>query len=131
MKEGSMKITVLWLAAFFTAAWLQTFDVFAAAAPTLLKAKQEAESKGYTFITSFDELVAQAKKEGRLRVLSAEDPDVIKASAEAFQKRYPFMNVRAEGIEGTEVYLRVLEEMRSGFAKWDVNYLAPDYYPEY
>ena len=33
-----MKITVLWLAAFFTAAWLQTFDVFAAAAPTLQRA---------------------------------------------------------------------------------------------
>jgi len=96
-----MKTTVLWLAAFLTALWLQTFDVFAAAAPTLLKAKQEAESKGYTFITSFDEIVALAKKEGRLRVLSAEDPNVIKATAEAFQKKYPFINVRAEGIEGT------------------------------
>jgi ABC-type Fe3+ transport system substrate-binding protein len=126
-----MKSTVLWLAAFLTASWLQTFDVFAAAAPTLLKAKQEAESKGYTFITSFDEIVALAKKEGRLRVLSAEDPNVIKATAEAFQKKYPFINVRAEGIEGTEVYLRVLSEMKAGFAKWDVNYLAPDYYPEY
>ena len=126
-----MKTMVLWMAAFLTALWLQTFDVFAAAAPTLLKAKQEAESKGYTFITSFDEIVALAKREGRLRVLSAEDPNVIKATAEAFQKKYPFINVRAEGIEGTEVYLRVLSEMKAGFAKWDVNYLAPDYYPEY
>jgi hypothetical protein len=58
------------------------------------------------------------REKGDLRVLSAEDPNVIKATAEAFQKRYPFINVRAEGIEGTEVYLRVLEEMRSGFAKW-------------
>ena len=126
-----MKITVLWLAALLTAAWLQTCEVFAATAPTLLKAKQEAESKGYTFIASFDEIVALAKKEGKLRILSAEDPGVIKATSEAFQKKYPFINARVEGIEGTEVYLRVLEEMRSGFAKWDVNYLAPDYYPEY
>ncbi len=126
-----MKATVLWVAAFLVGSWLQIFNLYAAAAPALLKAKQEAESKGYTFITSFDEVVAQAKKEGKLRVLSAEDPGVIKATTEAFQKKYPFINVRPEGIEGTEVYLRVLEEMRSGFAKWDVNYLAPDYYPEY
>ena len=126
-----MKKMVLWSAAFLMSVWLQAFDVYAATTPTLLKAKQEAESKGYTFITSFDEIVAQAKKEGKLRVLSAEDPNVIKATAEAFQKKYPFITLRPEGIEGTEVYLRVLEEMRSGFAKWDVNYLAPDYYPEY
>jgi len=126
-----MKTTVIGMAAFFAALCLQTFDVLAAVAPPLLKAKQEAESKGYTFVTSIDEIVAQAKKEGRLRILSGEDPNVIKATAEAFQKKYPFINVRPEGIEGTDVYLRVLEEMRSGFAKWDVNYLAPDYYPEY
>jgi len=126
-----MKTTVHWLAAFLTALWLQTFDVFAAAAPSLLKAKQDAESKGYTFITSFDEIVVQAKKEGRLRILSAEDPVVLKATAEAFQKRYPFISLRPEGIDGTEVYLRVLAEMKAGFAKWDINYLAPDYYPEY
>ena len=25
----------------------------------------------------------------------------------------------------------MLSEMKAGFAKWDVNYLAADYYPEY
>jgi hypothetical protein len=42
------------------------------AAPTdaLLKAKQEAESNGYIFVTSRDEIIAKAKKEGRLRALS-------------------------------------------------------------
>lgn len=126
-----MKTTVLWVAVFLVSPWLQIFNVYAATAPTLIKAKQEAESKGYIFLTSFEEIVTQAKKEGRLRILSAEDPSVLKATAEAFQKKYPFINVRPEGIEGTEVYLRTLEEMRSGFAKWDVNYLAPDFYPEY
>jgi hypothetical protein len=33
----------------------------------LLKAKQEAESSGYIFVTSRDEIIAKAKKEGRLR----------------------------------------------------------------
>ncbi len=126
-----MKTRVLGLAAVLTVLCLQTFDLLAAAAPPLLKAKQEAESKGYIFITSLDEIVAQAKKEARLRILSAEDPSVLKATAEAFQKKYPFINLRPEGIDGTEVYLRVLAEMKAGLAKWDVNYLAPDFYPEY
>lgn len=125
-----MKTILLGLAVLLIGASLQVIDALAAT-PAVLKAKQDAESKGYTFFTSFDDIVARAKKEGRLRVLSAEDANVIKASAEAFQKKYPFINVRPEQIEGTEVYLRVLAEMKAGLAKWDVNYLAPDYYPEY
>ncbi|HWP56456.1 MAG TPA: extracellular solute-binding protein [Candidatus Acidoferrales bacterium] len=114
-------------------AWMTVGTAWAAAAPgsSLLKAKQEAEAKGFIFYTSFDEIVAQAKKEGKLRVLSGEDSSVIKATAEAFRKKYPFIDARPEGVEGTEVYLRMLSEMKAGLAKWDVNYLAPDYYPEY
>ena len=114
-------------------AWIPAAAAFPAAAPSasLLKAKQEAEAKGFVFYTSFDEIVAQAKKEGRLRILSGEDSGVIKATAEAFKKKYPFIDARPEGVEGTEVYLRMLSEMKAGLAKWDVNYLAPDYYPEY
>lgn len=128
-----MKTRVISLAALLVTSWIEATNVFAGAAPSpaLLKAKQEAEAKGYIFFSSFDEIVAQAKKEGRLRILSGEDPSVIKATAEAFQKKYPFIDARPEGIEGTEIYLRTLQEMKAGLAKWDVNYLAPDYYPEY
>jgi ABC-type Fe3+ transport system substrate-binding protein len=129
-KGGGVKTILLGMAVLLMGSCLQALDVLAAA-PAVLKAKQDAESKGYTFFASFDDIVAQAKKEGRLRILSGEDANVIKASAEAFQKKYPFINVRPEPIEGTEVYLRVLAEMKAGLAKWDVNYLAPDYYPEY
>ncbi|MBI2988441.1 MAG: hypothetical protein HYY45_16895 [Deltaproteobacteria bacterium] len=41
-----------------------------AASPDLLKAKKEAEAKGYIFFTTHDEIVAMAKKEGKLRVMT-------------------------------------------------------------
>ena len=40
----------------------------AAANPALLKAKKEAEAKGYVFAASQEEVIANAKKEGKLRV---------------------------------------------------------------
>jgi hypothetical protein len=51
--------------------------------PALLKAKQQAEAKGYIFETSHDEIVSQAKKEGKLRVLSTKETAVIKAMSAA------------------------------------------------
>ncbi|MGH7846223.1 MAG: ABC transporter substrate-binding protein [Candidatus Binatia bacterium] len=126
-----MKVRFFYLAVLL-GAWMPA-AALAAAAPSasLLKAKQEAEAKGFIFYTSLDEIIAQAKKEGRVHFLSGEDPDVIKATAEAFRKKYPFIDVRPEPVEGTEVYVRMLTEMKAGLAKWDVNYMAPDYYPEY
>jgi ABC-type Fe3+ transport system substrate-binding protein len=128
-----MKAGYFSVAAIVICCWIEAASVFAAAAPSaaLLKAKQEAENKGYVFITSRDEIVEQAKKEGKLRVLSAEDPSVIKASAEAFKKKYPFIDVRAEGVDGLEVYQRMIQEMKAGLAKWDVNYVAFDFYSDY
>jgi len=41
-----------------------------AASPALVKAKEDAEAKGYIFFTSRDEIVALAKKEGKLNVSS-------------------------------------------------------------
>lgn len=49
--------------------WLACPDAFAASASSaLLRAKQEAESKGYVFVANRDEIVSKAKKEGKLRV---------------------------------------------------------------
>jgi ABC-type Fe3+ transport system substrate-binding protein len=99
--------------------------------PSLLKAKQEAEAKGYIFFSTHEEIVAQAKKEGRLYALSSTEQDVLNASAEAFKKKYPFINVRCEEVQGTETYQRMLQEMKAGVAKWDVNYVAFDNYEDY
>jgi hypothetical protein len=43
---------------------LTTFAFSASPTPGLLKAKQEAEAKGYIFFTSHDEILNKAKQEG-------------------------------------------------------------------
>ena len=46
----------------------------ATASPSLAKAKADAEAKGYIFEASRDEILAKAKKEGKVRVLSTIEP---------------------------------------------------------
>ena len=128
-----MKKTYLWVVFCLIASWLETVNVFAAAAPSasLLKAKKAAEANGFVFYADHDEIVSRAKKEGKLVVFSGQDLTSLKAVTEAFKKKYPFIDVRANGIDGTEVYQRMLQEMKAGLAKWDVNYVAFDFYSDY
>ncbi|HEY3154583.1 MAG TPA: hypothetical protein VGK65_23185, partial [Candidatus Binatia bacterium] len=94
-----MQRRYLWVAAFFiVGSWVETSAGQAASAPStsLLKAKQEAEAKGYVFVTTHQEIVERAKKEGKLRVFSSQEPPAIKAMAAAFKQKYPFIDVRAE-----------------------------------
>ncbi|MGH7847681.1 MAG: ABC transporter substrate-binding protein, partial [Candidatus Binatia bacterium] len=103
----------------------------AAASPAVLKASKEAESKGYIFETSHDEIVSKAKQEGRLRVLSGLDQQANTAIRDAFKKRYPFIDIHVEEIP-VETGQRLLLEMKTGKATgWDANHLAIDLYPEY
>ena len=44
--------------------------------PSLAKTKTEAESRGYIFLTSHDEIISAAKKEGKLRVVSGLSPRI-------------------------------------------------------
>jgi iron(III) transport system substrate-binding protein len=95
----------------------------------LLKAKQAAESNGYIFATSRDEIVARAKKEGRLRALSGLSTPAIKPMIAAFKKKYPFIDTYVEEIEGTDAYQRFLLELKAGMAKgWDSTYMPYDNY---
>jgi ABC-type Fe3+ transport system substrate-binding protein len=105
----------------------------AAAAPAALqKAKQDAEAKGFIFETSHDEIVAKARKEGKLRVVTSLEMESLKPVSDAFRKKYPFIDLRAEEIAGTDTYQRMLLEMKAGTASgWDVNYLTTDYYDDY
>ena len=107
--------------------------VYAASAnPNLAKAKQEAEAKGYIFAASHEEIIAQAKKEGKLRVMGSLGAQTLKPLNEAFRKKYPFIDSQAQEIAGTDNYVRMIQEMKAGMAKsWDVNYVAFDMYPEY
>ncbi len=129
-----MKVQYLrvWIT-FVVASWLPSVALYAAApTPQLLKAKQDAEAKNYIFETSRDEIIAKAKKEGKLRVISSLEVENLKPVSEAFKKKYPFIDIRAEEIAGTDSYQRMILEMKSGTARgWDVNYMTTDFYDDY
>jgi iron(III) transport system substrate-binding protein len=117
---------------FFVGAWISAGAAAAQSGPSLLEAKTEAEKKGYLFETSRDAIVAKAKKEGKLVVFSSQDADTIRAATDAFRKKYPFIDVKASEIAGTDTYRRMIQEMSLGKATaWDINYVAFDYYKEY
>ena len=100
--------------------------------PALLKAKQEAEARGSIFETSRDEILAKAKKEGRMRALSSLEGPTIKATADAFRSEYPFLNVHVEELSGSDANQRFVLEMKAGRAgNWDVAHMATDLYNEY
>jgi hypothetical protein len=75
-----------------------------------MKAKQEAEAKGFIFETSRDEIVAKAKKEGKLRVLSSLDPSSFKPMTDSFKRKYPFIDIQIHELTGTEAIQRHLLE---------------------
>jgi iron(III) transport system substrate-binding protein len=100
--------------------------------PALEKSKQDADAKGYLFINSHDQIVAAAKKEGKMRALSGLDPETIKAMVSAFRKKYPFLDVRVEEIEGTDAYQRFVLQLQAGAVKgWDATFIPIDFYKEY
>ena len=104
----------------------------AAANLALQKAKQDAEARGYSFITSRDEIVAKAKKEGELRVLGNIEPAVIKAGMAAFMKRYPFLKVVGRETTGSDAAQRTVLELKSGAAReWDTVGPTQDFRSEY
>src|SRR5215471_922372 len=104
-----------------------------AASTDLLKAKAEAEAKGYTFITTHDEIVAMAKKEGQLRVAIDLKTPNFKPWMSAFKQKYPFItDIRIEEITGAEAHQRFILEMKSGQAKgWDTAHIPIDFFREY
>ena len=110
-----------------------TANVYAAEpSPALLKAKKEAEAKGFLFAASHDEIVSKAKQEGKLRVIVSLDAGILKKLSEGFTKKYPFIQVQADEIRGIEAYTRQLQELKAGLVKGvDVNEVDYDYYNEY
>src|SRR5262245_8265463 len=107
--------------------------LFAAAASLALnKAQQEAESKGYLFITSHEEIISKAKQEGKVSVIVSLLDEILRPVTAGFRKKYPFIDAQVQGIRGTEIYLRMIQEMKARLTKGqDVNDLAYDYYNEY
>jgi iron(III) transport system substrate-binding protein len=132
-----MTLCYLWRLSLLTvfllsALWLPAPTAHAAAAsPGLTKAKQEAEAKGLVFEVNHDAIVSKARKEGKLRVITGLETSN-KFTAEAFRKKYPFIDLHVENIRGTEQAQRNLLEVKSGAAKdWDMVRPVTDFYNEY
>ena len=119
---------------FFLGSSLFAAPGFAASvtAATLQKAKQAADAKGFAFITSHDEILANAKKEGKLRAQSSFDPNAFKPLMASFKKKYPFADIEIQEMTGTDTAQRFLLELKAGTVKeWDTLHLPEDFYNDY
>ena len=107
-------------------------DSFAAQANSaLLTAREQAKEKGFVFFANRDEIVAKAKKEGKLRVQNGLR-ETLKASTEAFRTQYPFIDLHAETVRGIADSQRVLLEVKANAAKnWDILRTHPDIYSQW
>jgi len=102
-----------------------------AAGSALLKAKQSAASEGFIFVASRDEIIAQAKKEGRVKIVSGWDRDIFPHLKKAFTNKYPFIDVQIEETAGIDAAQRNLLELKAGGAQgWDILNNHPDFYAE-
>jgi len=98
-----------------------------------VKAKQKAESEGYVFMTSHDEIVEKAKKEGKLAVIRSLGPGTFKSMISAFRQKYPFISDVTEfEFRGTEAPQRFILELQAGRGReWDVFDVAPELHSEF
>ena len=98
----------------------------------VLKAKKEAESRGYAFLTNRNEIIANARKEGKLRALAELQAPTIKATTRAFMEKYPFIDLQIEEIRGADVGQRMLLEIKAGVARdWDILHVSTSLYGQY
>jgi ABC-type Fe3+ transport system substrate-binding protein len=124
----------IWIGVWFVVIWFWAFGglgIAASVSPGLAKAKKEAEAKGYVFVANRDEIVANAKKEGRLSVQTFLEGEAMKAMTEAFKKKYSFIQISADNIGGVDEYRRFVPEMKLGRARYDTVHISNQVYSEY
>ena len=126
MRTKNLRTVVSWFSVMF-------FATGAGGAMTpndsvMIRAKQEAEAKGYIFAASHEEIVARAKKEGKLRATSSLGDEARKAMWDAFRAEYPFLVIQVDDLGG-EAAERWLLELKAGLAKgWDANHIPDQLY---
>ncbi len=108
-----------------------TFAFAASLSPALQKAKQEAEAKGFVFLTSHDEIVNMAKKEGKMNAVASLQPETVRALQEGFKAEYPFLDVSVADTVGSESSQRQLMELQAGRYTTDSQLIGTDFYNEY
>jgi len=100
--------------------------------PELEKAKTNAQNLGYAFIGSHDEILAGAKREGKLRVLNTLDADTTNQLIKAFREKYPFISVEGQELAGTDGAQRFLLELQAGQSKdRDIFHLPRDFFSKF
>jgi len=98
----------------------------------LLKAKKEAEAKGFIFETSRDAIVANAKKEGSVKILSGLDPAAYAPMMAGFKKKYPYLKIDMVEVTGPDGAQRFIMELKAGARNdYDVVHASTEFYPEY
>jgi spermidine/putrescine-binding protein len=105
----------------------------ATASPSLAKAKQEAEAKGFTFVSSRDEIIRRAKEEGKVTALMSMSSSNFQPIIDSFKKKYPFIKeVQIQEITGSDSFQSFLLGLKAGTIKdWDVGDAATDWYNEF
>src|SRR5215510_14948340 len=90
-----------------------------------------AATEGYLTVNSHDEIVAKAKKEGKLNAISSLDAESFKPMMQSFSKKYPFIEIRMEEIGGPEALQRFLLELKGGTVKdIDTSEASSEFYVE-
>jgi ABC-type glycerol-3-phosphate transport system substrate-binding protein len=103
-----------------------------AATKDAAQGKQDDKPKGYVFFANHDEIVAGAKKEGKLSVLANLEMRTIKTFAAAFKKKYPFIGeVNIEQTTGTESAQRIVLGLQAGTIKADAIHILVAFRDDY
>ncbi|MBI2985448.1 MAG: extracellular solute-binding protein [Deltaproteobacteria bacterium] len=128
-------MNVLLIALVAASCWMSsvfTFPAFSADSAALQKARKEAETKGFIFITSRDEIIAKAKKEGKVKIGSTLDPDTYRPMVESFKKKYPFIEAQMEELSGAVYGEKFLMELDAGkTTDWDLVHAPEDFYSRF
>lgn len=91
-----------------------------------------AASDGYQMVGSHGEIVAKAKKEAKLNVISSLDAGTFKPMMQSFAKKYPFIEVRMQEIGGPEALQRFLLELKAGTVKdFDTSEASSEFFLEF
>ena len=96
--------------------------------------KSAADDKGYIYFSSHAEIVAGAKKEGKLRMISGLEPPNFQPLINGFKQKYPFItDIHIQETPGDPAgYQRILLEIKSGRGReWDINFNYLDFLDEY
>jgi len=98
----------------------------------LATAKSAAEARGLIFESSRDAILAKAKQEGAVKVLSGLDPSLYPGMIKSFRAKYPFLKADMVEISGPDSAQRFILELKAGSKNdFDISHASTEFYSEY